>query len=144
MIDEQDPCVFIEHGKSKHSRRMIPLNSYLVSAIFEYIKGLSAYGSTPHSEDFFLKTPSGKKYSRYGLYCIFKRVMDDAGIPHKNPHIARHTFAVDLYKRSGNDLRLVQNTLGHSSVRVTEIYTHVSLHKTKIACDQLYKEVLEF
>lgn len=145
MLDEKDPCVFIERGKSKHSRRMIPLNPFLVKTILAYINALSEYGEldSPHPESFFLKTPSGKKYSRYGLYCVFKRVMDKANISHKNPHIARHTFAVELYKRSGNDLRLVQHTLGHSSVRVTEIYTHVSLQRTKIACNQLYQEVLE-
>ena len=38
-----------------------------------------------------------------------------------NLHVLRHTFAVQLYKKT-RDIRLVQQALGHKSITSTEVY----------------------
>ena len=54
-----------------------------------------------------------------------------AGIQlHITPHMFRHTFATSLLE-ADVDIRYIQEMLGHSSINVTEIYTHVALSKQK-------------
>ncbi len=50
--------------------------------------------------------------------------------PGITPHKIRHSYASELYRRSRN-LRVVQENLGHSSIKTTEIYLHTDLDERK-------------
>ena len=46
------------------------------------------------------------------------------------PHMFRHTFATSLLE-ADVDIRYIQEMLGHSSIHITEIYTHVAMSKQR-------------
>lgn len=52
------------------------------------------------------------------------------GVEKKTSHKLRHTFASYLIK-SGVDIRVVQEILGHTDITTTQIYTHVDLDGLK-------------
>jgi integrase/recombinase XerC len=51
------------------------------------------------------------------------------------PHKIRHSYASELYRRSKN-LRVVQENLGHTSIKTTEIYLHTDLEERR----QVYRD----
>ena len=69
---------------------------------------------------------------------VFKFWAKKAGLPsHHSIHSCRHTYAVRLYKSSGNNLRLVQKQLAHSSISTTQVYADVVDSDVQEAVDKL-------
>ncbi|QYZ80006.1 integrase [Methanofollis formosanus] len=68
----------------------------------------------------------GKGISPRTVQRIFRRYAPEGITPHK----IRHSYASELYRRSHN-LRVVQENLGHSSIKTTEIYLHTDIDERR-------------
>lgn len=68
----------------------------------------------------------GKHLSPRTVQHIFRQYAPPGITPHK----IRHSYASELYRRSKN-LRVVQENLGHSSIKTTEIYLHTDIDERK-------------
>lgn len=61
---------------------------------------------------------------------------------HITPHMFQHTFSASLLE-ADVDIRFIQEMLGHSSINITKIYTHVAT-KRYSSCKTIITAVLIF
>jgi len=75
---------------------------------------------------FFFVNRLGNRLSEQSVRFLVKKIRKELEIQ-KNitPHIFRHTFATLLLDANIN-IRFIQELLGHSSINITQLYTHVS------------------
>lgn len=95
---------------------------------------LRIYFSQYRPKKYLFEGPAGKSYSAGSVRKILGRSVKAAGVVKPvTPHTLRHSFATGPTIRHllehGTNLRYVQTLLGHTSVKTTEIYTHVSSKK---------------
>ncbi len=107
--------------------RMIPIVGSVRKIILQYIDQIKAQKicESPNFPLFLSK--SGKRISANMVYRIVRRDLAEAGVQgRKSPHVLRHTFATQLLN-AGADMREIQELLGHSSLKATQLYTHNSI-----------------
>jgi len=75
----------------------------------------------------------GKHISSRAIQHIFRHYAPQGITPHK----IRHSYASELYKRSKN-LRVVQENLGHTSIKTTEIYLHTDIDERRQVYQQYF------
>ena len=84
------------------------------------------------SQPLFLNRQAGPLTDR-SVHRLLKQLGQQAGLTKPlHPHLFRHSFATHCLNK-GVDLRLVQELLGHVSIRSTQIYTHVSTERLRQA-----------
>jgi site-specific recombinase XerD len=72
-------------------------------------------------------------YTRYTyrhLEWLMNKIQSDLGLKKLNARMFRHTMATALAE-NGCDIYTIQKILGHTDIKTTEIYLHMSLKKTK-------------
>lgn len=71
----------------------------------------------------------GNRYTEQSIRTMLKKYAKQAGIERNiTPHMFRHSFATYLIEE-GVDVSCVQQILGHSSIKTTQIYIHIAAKK---------------
>lgn len=109
-------------------RRVVPLHAGALDA-------LAAWAPVSRSEYVF-STTSATCVSDPQLRRWFAQICEAAGLDHIRPHQLRHTVAT-LVLREVQDLRVVQELLGHESVATTQIYTAVDPERIRAGIQTL-------
>lgn len=108
-------------GKGSKQRR-IPVSESAAAAVQRWLaKGRDAMARPGSPPDALLLNARG---ARLGTRDV-RRILDKRSPSPTYPHALRHSFATHMLD-GGADLRVVQELLGHASVRTTQVYTHVS------------------
>jgi len=84
------------------------------------------YGSAWEDSGFVFTNELGHHLFASTVYKSFKRVMKEIGSPETRFHDLRHSYAVASI-RSGDDIKTVQDNLGHATAAFTlDVYGHVT------------------
>lgn len=126
-VNLQDRSILI-YGKGSKERKIQIGNDDVVRVLKDY---KNTFLSEIKNSNYFFVKQNGKALSDQSVRRIINKYTSLAAIDlHITPHMFRHTFATSLLE-ADVDIRYIQKLLGHSSINITEIYTHVAMSKQR-------------
>ena len=117
---------FIRCQGKGSKQRIVPMGSEASKAIRRYLQEVRPQLlKIEDDEPLLFLSRTGRKLRRENIWSLVKKYAMKAGIRSNiSPHTLRHSFATHLLE-GGEDLRSVQEMLGHSNISTTQIYTHI-------------------
>lgn len=117
-----------------NKQRMLPVGSKAIAAIQRWL--VQRAQAQPEDPALFI----GVRGRRMSPQLVRERVRQagsrDLG-QHLHPHMLRHSFASHMLE-SSQDLRAVQELLGHADISTTQIYTHLDFQHLAQVYDQAH------
>lgn len=114
-------------GKGNKSR-VLPVGSAAIDAVQRWLTerpNLPRKNAVLEDDNALFVSERGKRISQRSIQERVKQWALKHGIPgNLHPHMLRHSFASHMLE-SSQDLRAVQELLGHSDISTTQIYTHL-------------------
>ena len=112
-IDSKRMIININQAKCKKDR-IVPLSPTMLKLLREYYKEYKPI-------TYMFNGQSSIRYSSTSCNQLVKKYLGNE----YHFHLLRHSCFTSLLE-SGTDVRIIQKLAGHSNVKTTEIYTHVS------------------
>lgn len=126
-VNLPDRTVLI-YGKGSKERKMQIGNEDVAHILEEY---KNDFYQEMRTCGHFFANQNGREVSDQTVRRMINKYTSLAAIDlHITPHMFRHTFATSLLE-ADVDIRYIQEMLGHSSINITEIYTHVAMSKQR-------------
>lgn len=114
------------YGKGSKERKIQIGNDDVIAILEKYVE---EYQKEIKQCNHFFANHLGRPLSDQAVRRMIHKYSTLASIDlHITPHMFRHTFATSLLE-ADVDIRYIQEMLGHSSINITEIYTHVTMAK---------------
>ena len=114
--------------KTKTSRREVPIPDILKPELKKLKKLISEeklkLGALYKENKLLFPSQTGTYIDAKNLQRSWKRALERYNIPYRKFHALRHTYATKLFEK-GVNIVTVSKLLGHSTIKTTEIYTHV-------------------
>lgn len=118
-IDRNRMIINIISGKGKKDRQVM-LDCKLIPLLIDYWREYK-------SKEYVLNGQFDIQYSQQSVLQVVKQLAKKAGIDNKRvyTHLLRHCSFTHLVE-NGTDINLIQRLAGHSSVKTTGLYLHIS------------------
>ncbi|QWD93213.1 tyrosine recombinase XerC [Polynucleobacter asymbioticus] len=118
-------------------RRSVPVGAPAMSSLKAWRDLRDACPNATQSIALFISA-NGARLSPRTVQSRLKSLAMRAGLPtHVHPHMMRHSFASHVLQ-SSQDLRAVQEMLGHASIASTQIYTSLDFQHLAQAYDKAH------
>lgn len=134
-LDQLDLTAGLVQVQGKGNKaRVLPVGRKAREALQQWLKlrGISA----PRDNAVFL-TRQGTRLGQRAIQMRVKAAGERELGQHLHPHMLRHSFASHLLE-SSQDLRAVQEMLGHADIGTTQIYTHLDLQHLAAVYDSAH------
>jgi len=119
-IDSQRMRIHVRSGKGKKDRYVM-LGESLLALLRQYYQAVRPPGGY-----LFPGQKLQQHISTTAVSLVLRKVIRETGLSKKvTMHTLRHCFATHLLE-AGTDIRILQVLLGHSSIRTTLRYTHIT------------------
>lgn len=130
-VNWQKRTVFVPYGKTKNSRRYVPMSERVMAVLLARAKGFSEWVfPSPRSKTGHLTTVANQ----------WRQARQDAGLdPAVKLYCCRHTFATDVLERTGN-LAALMKVLGHADAQTAMKYQHPGLEQIRKAVEERNRE----
>lgn len=140
IIRDDLSWIYVRNGKGNKSRKVFINKDFSCEAV-QYIREKEVRKEKIGPDDILLYSPKSKgRYSTRALELAFDRCLEGAQIQTEHSiHHGRHTYASMLYKSSNKNLRFVQNQLGHSDIRITQVYANIFKEDIHDAVENLFQ-----
>ncbi|BCG63129.1 MAG: integrase/recombinase XerC [Methyloprofundus sp.] len=134
-LDLHDKQLKVVKGKGGKSR-LLPVGRHAIAALQAWLQ-VRPPSAIVNEEPIFTST-KGKRLGNRSIQLRLKQWCLKKGVTEQvHPHMLRHSFATHLLEAS-QDLRAVQELLGHENISTTQIYTHLDFQHLADVYDQAH------
>jgi len=136
MLDFTEGTVTVT-GKGNKTR-IVPMGSHAISAIQVWIQRRALIKIADANPNALFVTQQGRRITPRAVQYRVKEWAIKQGInTDMHPHLLRHSFATHVLQ-SSQDLRAVQEMLGHANISTTQVYTHLDFQHLATIYDKAH------
>lgn len=118
--------------------RIVPLTPTIEAALAAWLTCRASLEPPPEAATALWLNHRGRRLTARGVDWLLRQALCRAGLDDRmGPHGLRHSLATHLLA-GGAELRVIQELLGHASVRTTQRYTHLGIGELVAAFDQAH------